>query len=228
MPLEYRHSNVESTPTLPFRCDLVCQQCSAPRSDGERCKRKICAWLPFCYQHSESFIGISVKDSTAIPGSKGLFATRPFETGEMVAPYGGEVLSEAEVKSRYGDGEYSLGPYLLYDVDSACKRFVASASNGAFGGVPSSMRNVILDRVAHRHGTVKQKGDVYQGRVLSASNMGIKYWSIASRPISKGEEIIADYGEEGYVDAFVRRQARCEERGVVCDSTKRRSSKRKK
>ena len=43
--------------------------------------------------------------------------------------------------TRYGKGEFALGPYVLKYVDSACTRFVASASNGAFGGVPAASAN---------------------------------------------------------------------------------------
>ena len=225
MPYQYSHSNVTGSEPKTFTCPLRCERCMASKSNGEQCRREVCIWLPFCWQHTRQLLGIKIAPSQALPGSLGMFAINGFSKGDLVAPYGGEVLTQAQVNKRYGDNENALGPYLLYSVDSACVRYVGSASNGAFGLIPRDRRNVYFDKTCHRFGTVKQQGEEYNGLVLSKSNLGIKYWSIAMRDIAPGEEIIADYGDKDYDNAFSRRQALCDKFGVECDSTRRISKK---
>ena len=163
-----------------------------------------------------------MKESEAIPGALGLFTERDIRRGDMVAPYGGELLSDEMEAQRYGEGELSLGPYLLYSVDSACKRYIASGSNGAFGLIDPSASNVVFYPTCLRYqGQAKEPGSVFQGRTLSRSNLGIKYWSFASKDIAAGSELIADYGGYNYDEAFQRRESKCAELGVTCDTTKR-------
>lgn len=222
MPYKYVHADVTRDKPRTFECVLECRQCRAEREDGEQCRRNVCIWLPFCWQHTRRILGVKIAPSKALPGSLGLYSVNGFKKGDLVAPYGGEVLSAAEIRKRYGVvNEYSLGPYLLYSVDSACVRFVASAANGAFGQVPSSASNVYFDKTCHRFGTFKKKGEEHDGLVLSRDNMGVKYWSIAQRDILPGEEILADYGVADYETAFARRQTRCEQHGLECDITMR-------
>lgn len=222
MPYKYVHSDVTRDTPKTFECTLECRQCTASKLDGEQCKRNVCIWLPFCWQHTQNMLGVKISNSKALPGSLGMFAVKGFKKGELIAPYGGEILSQVDVKKRYGlVNEYSLGPYLLYSVDSACVRFVASAANGAFGSIPSSSSNVYFDKTCHRFGTEKKRGDTFNGLVLSRDNLGIKYWSIASRDILPGEEILANYGEYDYDSAFARREEKCKRFGVECDRTER-------
>lgn len=221
MPYEYTHTDVTGSEPRPFSCRLECRRCEAENNDGSTCKRRVCIWLPFCWQHNIKKLSLKVAQSKALPGSLGLFATEDFEKGDMVAPYGGEVIDAEETRKRYGmANEYGLGPYLLYSVDSACERYISSASNGGFGSIPKSARNVYFNNTSHRYGTVKRKGEKYNGKTLTKDNLGVKYWSFAKRRIAKGEELIADYGDEGYTEAFDRRMRKCNELGVECDITK--------
>ena len=231
MPYKYEHSDVTRAETRKFECDLECRQCKCPKKDGTRCNRKVCVWLPFCWQHMRSELGILVKDSNVVPGTSGLYADRDFSNGEMVAPYGGEVLTPAEILKRYGrpSSGVSIGPYLLGSVDSACTRYVASASNGAFGIVSPEHANVKFEPLSHRHGTYVPEGHVYKRVVLSRNNLGIKFWTIAERDIRKGEELVANYGVSGsYYAVHSARENVCARRGVVCDLTSRMPSKKKK
>ena len=222
MPHTYVHTDVTTETPRVFECDLECRQCEASAADGTRCKRRVCIWLPFCWQHTRNRIHVKVGPSKAIPGSTGLFATRDFAKGDMVAPYGGERMTETDLRKRYGNpGEFWLAPYTLYSVDSACTRYVASAANGGFGMVPASARNVIFYPTSHRFDVHRPAGTVFEGRTLTRDNMGIKYWMVASRPIRAGEEIVADYGGKHYDAAFARREQRCTSMKVVCDRTRR-------
>lgn len=228
MPWRYTHANVTQEDTHTFACDLRCRQCEAPARDGSRCKRTVCIWMPFCWQHAQRLLGVRVAPSRVLANSNGLFATRAFAKGEMVAPYGGDVLTEADVKSRYGSGPYAIGPYLLSRVDSACNRYIASAANGGFGTVDRALVNIVYFPTAHQyHGPPKREGTVYQGRRLSRDNLGIKWWTFASRDIAAGDEIVASYSDDssggGYDGALLRRLEECSARNVDCDKTARRS-----
>lgn len=228
MPHVYRHDRMDLPEPRPFECELECRRCGAPTSSYEgSCKRRVCLWLPFCWHHSRSLLGVQIKESRVIPGTTGMYATRDFAEGDMVAPYLGERLTEASVRRRYGFGELALGPYLLHSTDAACVRGVGSASNGAFGGVPKARANVVFNPTTHQYGVEKGAGTSFQGRALTRSNLGVKHWSWATRAIRSGEEIVADYGVSlGYEGAFVKRQAECARRSVACDRTKRRSTRR--
>ena len=218
MPYRYRHQNVTTSPSTVFECDLTCNRCVATSASGNPCRRVTCMWLPCCWQHSRLLLGVHPGPSRVIPGSTGLFASRSFAPGEMIAPYGGDVLTNTEVARRYGTGELSIGPYLLGNVDSACRRYIASASNGAFGQVAARESNVYFRDTMHRlTGVEKGAGSAYKGFVLTRGNLGIKKWSVATRPVRAGDELVADYGVAGYEEAFLRRLRECD---GECDTTR--------
>lgn len=174
--------------------------------------------LPFCTQHTNDLLHLRFGPSRSLSGTMGLFTTRPFASGDMLAPYGGEVLRDAaEVATRYGTGPDALGPYVLHRVDAACRRYVGSFANGAFGAL-ESRANADAVATAHRyHGPPRKSGSSYRGFRLTRDNLGIKYWLVASRPIRAGDEVIMDYGDAGYAEAFQRRVEGC----AGCDTTTR-------
>jgi hypothetical protein len=225
----YEHADVSASagPTRTFACALECRPCAGTTNRGDACRRRVCIWLPYCWQHMDRHLGVRVGSSRALPGSKGLFATRHFKKGDMVAPYVGETVTPRTIEQRYGHTwPYSLGPYLLSSVDAACVRGVGSASNGAFGAVPKTAANVTFHPTSTRQGVVKQANDRYGTTVLSADNLGVRWWSFATRDVDSGEEIVAYYGNPEYEEAYTARLARCRDRGVVSDRTVRKSSKR--
>ena len=220
MPREFVHARL-SPPTDWFRCTLQCEPCSAMSTGGQPCRRRVCVWLPYCWQHSRQRLGVITRDSLAIPGTTGLFALRPIASGSMIVPYLGERLSERDILHRYGSGPLALGPYLVGGVDAACRRGIGSASNGAFGQVSPGQGNAVLHPTSYRYDVERKKGTTYQGRVHSTDNMGIKWWVFAKRDIEEGEEILLEYGQ-GYVDAFARRASVCREQGIEeCSRTVR-------
>ena len=229
MPHHYFHADVTRDETRTFHCTLQCRRCEATKRNGAQCNRQVCIWLPFCWQHTRSELGIRPGPSGVLDGATGLFAHRSFQKGDLVAPYGGERVTDAMTRERYGlsSSDRSLGPYLLGNVDSACLRYVASAPNGAFGSVPESAANITFEATTHAFGAVRDAGFRHPRLgVLSRSNLGVKYWAVARRDIEAGEEIVAFYGKHGrYEQTFSQRQNECERRGVVCDETRR--SKRK-
>ena len=223
MPYEYAHTDVtrEGAPRR-FACALACRECAAPRAGGGACRRRVCLWLPYCWQHARAHFGVATRDSGVLPGATGLYAVRDFARGEMIAPYAGERVDEAAVRARYGAGPLALGPYLLRGVDAACERGVASASNGAFGAVDEARANVTFEATAQRyHGPPRPAGATHGGLTLSRGNLGVRLWSVAARRIRAGEELVAHYGSKEYDAAFAERARRCDALGRACDATRR-------
>ena len=223
MPWVYTHNDVTQSTTRKFECELQCIQCEATSNRGERCARKVCMWLPFCWQHTQIHFGVRVRPSVVLPGDSGLFATRSFRKHEMIVPYGGELLTEAQISNRYRKGPMALGSYLLGRIDSACTRYVASASNGAFGSISPSSANVKFESTGARYQQhSRPAGTVVGNLALTRDNMGIKFWTIATRDIEEGEELVAWYGNQAYSDALLQREAECGRRGVNCNRTRQR------
>jgi hypothetical protein len=166
MPCEYAHLDVtRAGAPREFACELAC-------------RRRVCLWLPYCWQHTRAHFGVATGASGVLPGATGLYAARDFARGEMVAPYAGERVDEAAVRARYGAGPLALGPYLLMGVNAACERAVASASNGAFGAVDEAAANVTFEATAHRyHGAPRPAGATHGALTLSRDNLGIKLWT---------------------------------------------------
>lgn len=214
MPYEYRHRRVKSD--TEFRCPLVCRTCTAKGKSGP-CKRTVCLWMPYCWQHTRALLGIRTAESKALPGGTGLFAMRDFAKDEMIAPYDGERLSNKQAAQRYGTGPLALGPYMLHTVDAACARSVASAANGAFGSV-TAPANMEYRRTMARYKGAKPAGSVFKNWTLSRDNLGVMWWTVATRDIQAGEELLANYGDNRYVQTYLDRAQKC---GDECDKTVR-------
>jgi hypothetical protein len=233
MPPVYTHQNVTGKAPKAFRCDLECRTCGAPTANGQACKRRVCMWLPYCYQHTRQIFHVSVAESKALRGTTGLFACRGFRKYDMIAPYDAEAVGEGQILDRYGEGKYALGPYLLGGVDAACRRGVASASNGAFGDVrqePNVYFEETMDKKKRPHKIVGENREVIHD-FRKEDNLGIQWWMFAYRDIAAGEELIADYGSRGnYTAAFQRRESRCKNKFRLseCDQTSARTSARQK
>jgi hypothetical protein len=94
-----------------FSCRVETVQCTASRSDGHACKRKVCIGSPYCYVHLLHQKHLRVKKSTLQNGGNGLFAMNPkeasdaviFKKGDTTIEYGGELLNDKEVVERFGE-----------------------------------------------------------------------------------------------------------------------------
>lgn len=117
-----------------FECKLVCRQCEATVKSGSRCKRTTCFQLPYCSQHVKLILQVEVKTSKIPNSGLGLFALREFRKGDVVAPYGGEVVDLKEHHRRYGATKADLMPYgirVTNDafIDGACFRGSGAYAN---------------------------------------------------------------------------------------------------
>lgn len=159
-----------------FRCHLSCGQCTHLKVNGARCKNRVCFGTPICWVHTMRLYGVKVRTSPV--AGKGLFATRPFQSGSWICPYIGEGVTGACLNQRYpGD---RTAPYAVENdgsyVDSACVRGVGAMSNGLFrrNGAP---------RAASRHNSElveRRRGEL---------------WLRATKDITIGSEIFTHYGE---------------------------------
>ena len=60
-----------------------CDQCTATKKNGDRCKRKTCKWSPFCHQHKL----VDVKQSTIPNAGDGVFAKNDIKPKTVLANY---------------------------------------------------------------------------------------------------------------------------------------------
>lgn len=118
-----------------FRCRLQCDRCNTIKTDGTRCKNRVCIGFPTCWIHSKQLYNVRVRPT---PIGKGLFSTQPFHVGDWICPYGSEIISPDCLESRYpGD---TTAPYAvthdqgtsLLILDGACNRGLGTNSNGNF------------------------------------------------------------------------------------------------
>lgn len=222
MPLVYTHVRADGAP--PFECTLRCRGCEATVADAagrpRPCSRRVCVALPYCAQHLATVLGVRVGPSEVLPGTDGLYVTRAVRAGAMLAPYGGEVLTTAEIGRRYGVGPRALAPYTMQRVDAACERYVGAMANGAFGAVPRARANARAQATARAYAAAspRPRGATHAGYRLTRANLGIKFWLVASRDLRAGEEVVLDYGRDGYAAAFRARARAC---GAECDRTRR-------
>lgn len=117
---------------------------------------------PTCWQHLRTIKdddnGLKIQASTIVGGGKGLFAwsrlggnTIVFAPNEIITPYDGDMITQADITERYGQ---DTGPYVLQGqgnliIDGACQRGVGSFANGSRGQLRYNARfgNSILGGV---------------------------------------------------------------------------------
>ena len=69
-------------PTERYESVRACDQCDATSVNGGKCKRRTCAYGPYCWQHTQSKLHLKVVDSKVKGAGKGLVAFDPKHKGE--------------------------------------------------------------------------------------------------------------------------------------------------
>jgi hypothetical protein len=162
-------------------------RCEGQTGAGVRCKRRV-ANTQYCYQHLDKTKGLKVKDSHIPGGGKGLYATKNFEQGDVITPYGGRL-----VHSR--DRDYG-GDYVLQL--SARKFLNAERTNSGVGRFANDCRPANV-RAGHCVGNNAQ----FENDPHNSNNGDV----IATTNIRKGQEVFADYTEAYWRD-YARRRKR--------------------
>lgn len=181
-----------------FRRNMDCERCTGRTTSGQRCSRTVCIGLPLCWQHAKKVYGVRVGNSTL--HGKGVFATISFSRGDWICPYNGEVVTRAQLDTRYpGD---CLAPYGMCEdnrcEDGASRRGLGTIANGEGPRGRRIRTNAKTVKFArnypiseHRRTRLEQYG------VLPVHG---SMWLIATRDIPQGTEIIQNYGEEYWED----------------------------
>ena len=172
---------------LLFKGTLKCQQCEGTTKAGKQCSRKTCMYLPFCYQHMRTELGIYVAPSGIAGAGLGLFAAKDLKKGAKITVLDGEPINDAEAQRRYGD---ATRPYLLEEkagrmVDGALERHVGQYANSKFSA--STKRSI-------------QKGTNSDFILYKPPGKPRKVYITATKKIKKDTEILAWYGREYVLD----------------------------
>lgn len=122
-----------------FTCDLQCGQCEATAKNQQRCRKRTCIGVPFCWVHLLGESHLRIQASTIEGAGKGLFAMKRraeeneiiFKPRETIIPYVGELISKDDSTERYGDrtAAYGVERNQNQDIDAACKRGVGALAN---------------------------------------------------------------------------------------------------
>lgn len=181
-----------------LRQNIDCDRCSGRTSRNQRCSRRVCIGLPLCWQHAKKVYGVRVANS-ALHG-KGLFAATPFSRGDWICPYGGEVITLAQMNGRYpGD---CVAPYGMCDgnrcEDGAVRRGVGTIANGE--GPPGRRIQTNSETVVFTR--YDQVLEPRRTRLQQEGAMPVRgsMWVRATRNIPAGTEIIMNYGDEYWED----------------------------
>lgn len=164
---------------------VCCARCTFRGVGGvasARCKRITCIIGPYCWQHTQKVYGVRVKQSSVPQWGNGLWTTRRFERGELIAPYMGEVYKnrrELEQATSTNTAE-SRDLTAEYTIDTESGKFInAYASNSS----PARYAN-------HKQGY----GRNTEANAYFSERRRDEVWLRARRAIAANEEIFVDYG----------------------------------
>lgn len=175
--MPYRFTFRSDDGVVTFSCPLTCRRCTATRVNGGQCSRNTCIGVRLCWQHLLSSRFLRIRDSNL--QGKGLFAQdarRPanaviFHQGQTIVNYDGQVISNAQLDTRYGD---YTAPYGLSsgnrNEDGACHRGIGTLANGA--PAPADVNAIYLP------------------------GPGGRLRLVATRDIRNNTEILCDYGDD--------------------------------
>jgi hypothetical protein len=162
------------------------------------------------YSEDDYQYNVEVKKSTIAQSGDGLFATEEFSTGERIAKYSGEILTEEEFNERYGEHELAAytvpititrngTDYTFYIDAKNTKTDLGRYSNdyrGSKRGKPNA--EIVYDQGSD---VWEESQSGAEGRpVLKAVNV----WLEATDNINEGEEIFIDYGEDYWKESEMK------------------------
>lgn len=203
-PITFRYSVTNANTNaeiLRWACFVKCKRCRGRTKAGRRCSRRTCMYLPFCWQHLRSTMGLVVKPSQALQrkGIRGLgLYTRPnnargtggqsFVADQMIGEFKGRLLSGRGEMVRYWAGNKSFtAPYGIRTGtgrvrDEACRRSAMGYANGT--------RQL---NVGRRRGqpVLRQNAQITMHPYWPR-----KVWLEATRNIPPNTEILVRYGRE--------------------------------
>jgi|GEM_PF-402737 len=208
-------------------CQLSCRKCKGKTRSGAECKRNTCVYLPYCYQHCVSELGLKISQSQIPNAGKGLYVWLPdCDYGSKIYDKNDTIfcsvieepmkLSTAELNEIYGEDEtasYAISKANTgagSHVDFFCHRYLSCYANDAQG---SNFKNNCWGAFGYPR---KPNGTCYWTFSL-----------IAKGPIFNGDELLWSYGRsywpEGQWHKQGKNRARCDPQ--VCKQKRGRTIK---
>ena len=174
-----------------FRGDLIKFQCDHTNPiTNVRCKRTGYIGYKTCWQHMRSDLKVKIKKSTIQDAGKGLFAECPkadrkicFKRNDFIVDYNGQVLNEAQLNLRYGEGDDNTAPYAIQ---------IKNKDNYEDAALQRSIGSTINFPPNNKTSNVKLWDD------------GNKVFIKALKQIKHGEELFSDYGNDYQFDSNYR------------------------
>jgi len=153
-------------------------------------------------------LGVRSADSRIDGAGKGLFAVRAFQRYELIAPYDGEVVSQAQLNARYpGD---AIGAYALKKdrepvyIDAACQRHAGSIVNGARRRADANVEfmsvNAWIKKLPKHVNKTAARRDAMTMHRIDDDIPNFRLWVVARKHIDADEELLAHYGPEYDLD----------------------------
>lgn len=154
-------------------------------------------------------LGVRAAESSIPHAGRGIFAETKFYPGDLIMPYDGDVLTKAEVDRRYPGDEiavYTLrynGNPPMY-IDAACARNAGSIVNNAGQPGDVNVEFLTVGQWARRvRATAEEKRmalSVHRSAAEMVHNPKWRLWVVAKKKITRGEELLADYGHDYDMD----------------------------
>lgn len=144
------------------------------------CEKKLINTGPYCKEHTKLIEGVSVRRSKIKGAGFGLFAVRNFEPGEFISSYGGEILTEEQIETKY---KYRKSVYVL------CLN-----------------KDSYLDGEDKRSGNARYVNDgihseiLFNNTVLVPNPVDPRKRLLCVHPIKKNQEILCDYGNSYWLE----------------------------
>ena len=149
--------------------------CPVSSPEGLHCPRGSFIHAPFCRFHLREKLGLDITPSTIPSAGFGLFTLSARAKGDHLVEYMGEVLSGAEVESRYPKGD--VGVYYLAIssnslIDSALFRGVGSFANASKGKNKPKFFSLVGDNRSNGSCHVSIGAEAPPNQPLSGNRLG--------------------------------------------------------
>lgn len=166
---------------LHFVGQLDFERCAGTSKNGNRCKRRVCIGLPYCFQHIKIEKHLQIKTSTIPNSGKGLFAFSKipnellFRKDQTIIQYYGELISEDEKEERYDDKTAPYGVIISQNEfeDAALRRGIGAIINHNTSRYVNARLGVCFNKNPH-YVVIKANKNIYNGQEIFI-NYGDRY-----------------------------------------------------
>lgn len=158
-----------------------CSRCSGTTKGGNRCSRSTCKYFEYCWQHTRSIKGLTLKPSGLSGGGVGLFTLKDLKKNDTVANYTGKLMPKPDwIKNK---SDYAV---------QISKDYVINARN----------TQTALGRYANDCKPADRKANKCSGNNARITVSPVKKTAYlkAIKNIKAGSEIFVSYGKSFWKD----------------------------